>query len=728
MATGSGSNDDDQGTSARVLSELAAAHAPEGQGLVVCIEDVSREELGLVLRETVDGLCVAAVARCCRIDNAGVKPVIFRLNCIGGIKCTTRQDVEAALARSGKRIELMFSSRGEKSESNLDFSYECFDVDALVVLQSRVPTPHVCVTPKPRAATQKISLRKMTSYCRWLNSTGVWALDVSVRSIHEQLKDGLLLCRLMQKLVPGTTYERLHRKPRTRATKIANIEQALGVIWRSKRVNHSAIATACEIYEARPKDAVNRTISEVFQVYVMKDVRIRAKETLRWFERFVGPLTEIYSKHNFAGLWDAFADGTKLARVLDSLVDGSCLSSIMTKPQLVREIFGIFAKLDVPCFWTPEDWATFPDDDLALAQLDVIRHHFKHVSASARLLLGSAAREDKRFCSSLHINHSSNDNSPTRLPQHPVEGAQLREGEVVSEPPLQPCRDTGNRWFEGSKADMALEERALVQRLASLNMSGDPSSAVYRATNAEMKQREAERNLETYVRRETRAIGPLRTSLGGPTITFNNKRRNKLECGWVKSQATAVDRQLINVRRLCRSRTDEEGAAADSLEAKFTKYDSQYLPGSIASQQTQSQLHSRAHSTKGQDDRSKLGTHSALARLSERRRLPLVERNSERPFVFYVAEATAFDDEYAPKHRVLAWTEENGRHEGFVRLVDILQVTCSGANLLQFVLKPHRPRAVQNTKGLTQFAVRFEHASDCHMLHLAFSTLLEQPT
>lgn len=729
MPMGCGSDDEDQGTSVLAYSDLAAADAPERQGPAVCIEDVSREELGLVLRETVDGLCVAAVARCCRVDDAGVKPVTFRLDRIGGTKCRTREDVETALARSGKRIELMFSSRGEKSESNLDFSYDCFDVDSLVVLDPRVGTPHKGVIPKPRAAMQKVSLRKMMSYCRWLNSTGIWTLDLSVRNIHEQLKDGLLLCRLMQTLVQGTKYERLHRKPRTKATKIANLEQALGVIWRSKRVNHSAIATAYEIYEARPKDAINRTIAEVFQVYVMKDVRIRAKKTLHWFEGFVGPMTEVYSKHNFAGVWDAFADGTKLACVLDRFVDGSGLSS-MTKPQLVREVFAILAKLDVPCYWTPEDWATFPDDDLALAQLDVIRHRLKHAPSSATSILDTAA-SDESSSSSLRIDYSGDHNpSPTPLPLGPSEEAQIRETEQVSEAPLQRPLGAVYRWFERSKAAMAQKERTLVRRLALLRSSEDPSSADYRATLTEKKQQEAElrsekRNLEARVRRETCTTGPLRTRIGTSTGTFSNKRGNKLECGSVKSQASVVDRHLINVSQVSRAQTDGF-TAADCLQTQLSKNDLHCLQYSVASRQMRTQLHARTLSNEAQDDRCKSCTDAALAGLLERRRLPLVERNSERPFVFCVAEAAAFDNDYAPLDRALAWTAEDGRQEGFVRFVDLLQVTCPKPNLLLFLLKPYRPKAVQNTKGLTKFALRFEHASDCHMLHSAFATLLDQ--
>ncbi|KAH8062067.1 Calponin homology (CH) domain containing protein [Aureococcus anophagefferens] len=201
-------------------------------------------------------------------------------------------------------------------------------------------------------------------------------------------------CDGAERLVPGTTYSRLHHKPRSKAVCIANIEQALGVVWRSGRVNNSLVASAAQIYDCCEKkpDRANVLLREIFDVYVFRELKRKGARVLAWYDdvlaraNFGAALPEAAAKRPFAGLWDFFEDGAALGTVLKYFVGPKALAAGEEREGLssyevikkdLDDIFELLRSLDVPVLWTADDWATFPDDEFVLAQLDAVYERFR---------------------------------------------------------------------------------------------------------------------------------------------------------------------------------------------------------------------------------------------------------------------------------------------------------------------------------------------------------------
>ncbi|KAH8070054.1 Calponin homology (CH) domain containing protein [Aureococcus anophagefferens] len=251
------------------------------------------DELGVVVRE-VDGgrLVVAAVAR--SQAQTLVRPGWEIVEC-DGAEVRGRDDLEDALrdALPAGRATVGFERAPDRGDADLDFSYDCFDLDDLVCGAAHEPPPppppvgaelsgasgRVAATlaglkgaaapdgmiggytrselTKTKLRTPKVSVRKLAQYVRWIDASGVWPNPLTVDRVHGELRNGLLLCRLMQRLVPGTTYSRLHHKPRSKAVCIANIEQALGIY------------DCCE----KKPDRANVLLREIFDVYVFRELK-----------------------------------------------------------------------------------------------------------------------------------------------------------------------------------------------------------------------------------------------------------------------------------------------------------------------------------------------------------------------------------------------------------------------------------------------------------------------
>ncbi|EGB05090.1 hypothetical protein AURANDRAFT_66740 [Aureococcus anophagefferens] len=389
------------------------------------------DELGVVVRE-VDGgrLVVAAVARGSQAQTL-VRPGWEIVEC-DGAEVRGRDDLEDALrdALPAGRATVGFERAPDRGDADLDFSYDCFDLDDLVCGAAHEPPPppppvgaelsgasgRVAATlaglkgaaapdgmiggytrselTKTKLRTPKVSVRKLAQYVRWIDASGVWPNPLTVDRVHGELRNGLLLCRLMQRLVPGTTYSRLHHKPRSKAVCIANIEQALGVVWRSGRVNNSLVASAAQIYDCCEKkpDRANVLLREIFDVYVFRELKRKGARVLAWYDdvlaraNFGAALPEAAAKRPFAGLWDFFEDGAALGTVLKYFVGPKALAAGEEREGLssyevikkdLDDIFELLRSLDVPVLWTADDWATFPDDEFVLAQLDAVYERFR---------------------------------------------------------------------------------------------------------------------------------------------------------------------------------------------------------------------------------------------------------------------------------------------------------------------------------------------------------------
>ncbi|KAJ8600116.1 hypothetical protein CTAYLR_003478 [Chrysophaeum taylorii] len=628
---------------------------------------------GIVLREVEGlGLVVADGGE----NHHQLRPGAFRLSSAGGVACETREELGRALV--GLPLELVF---GKTAKSPDLFSYECFSIDALAAAANDSTSAAAAAAASAKEASRKqqqqpkVSLRKMMGYCRWLNATGVWERRIEVRTLYEELKNGLLLCRLMQHLVPGTRYERVYRKPRTRATAMFNIEQALGAIWRNGRVNNSVIATASDIYECRAK-AVNRTVAEIFQVYVMRDVRKRSDRTLRWFFDLAGRVDAS------DGIWDAFQDGTAIARIVDYFTG--------EKPSTLRALFETLRRLDVPTFWTAEDWANFPDDDLALAQLDAVRARFRDAPAArAPTVDGEVAFEvlpDPPDDASLPREKSDDEDDDDLA----TTKKKKKKPDVARQRGVARRRVAIAAWLERSRAAISEEEKRLALRFECLAVA-DPSRAGENL--AELRRREAElrnakRTLETRARAEEAALR-------------DDSRDLPVVVPPLRTTRTSRVHTPISAESVCTVQDDDDqddDVAWEYFRARLRARDRERAP--------------------------RLEPERRGCFLRDPRPLDLLDRNSKRRFTFELDEAAAVSADYPPTALVYKWTSPADEKGGFVCLEDISTISNPQPTVLQIDLRPRNPRAVKNSNGLHSIKLQAPSPADCAALRAALANII----
>ena len=138
---------------------------------------------------------------------------------------------------------------------------------------------------------------------------------LELATVQDEMSNGLLLCSIMKALVPKTVYVNLNRRPRARKPAIANIEQALSVIWRGGKVNNRRIPSAVEIYEKK-KQKILVMIGEIFEVYTMRKLRKNVvPQMLHWYDavlrQYGRPLDFDTATPPYNGLFAQFTSGVR---------------------------------------------------------------------------------------------------------------------------------------------------------------------------------------------------------------------------------------------------------------------------------------------------------------------------------------------------------------------------------------------------------------------------------
>ena len=163
-----------------------------------------------------------------------------------------------------------------------------------------------------------VSARKVQQYIRWIDSLRIWR---KISSLGDEFRNGLLLCRLMEKLAPEHVIKGRNRKPVSRTAAISNIEKGLQVVYRGG-VSHPNVPSADQIYRGE-SSKVASLVREVFEAFVMKRVRAQAGSTMRWvaatvahYDAYFPPLAPATCRYPYAGAWSRLRSGTLLACVL----------------------------------------------------------------------------------------------------------------------------------------------------------------------------------------------------------------------------------------------------------------------------------------------------------------------------------------------------------------------------------------------------------------------------
>ena len=230
----------------------------------------------------------------------------------------------------------------------------------------------------------KVTRQQLRFLTRWIDSLAVWE---PLTDLAAESSNGMLLCRVMQQLVPGTEYTGLTPRPLSRTPAVNNIEQALAVIWQ-RSVNSRNMPSAVEVYEGK-KERVASLYMEIWNLFGVKPVT-SAKNMEAMF-RFFNDVLSLYgrglSNHTMgvggpsekmfvASVQKDFSDGVSLfcllhyfcghdgsaARNLPAVDEGSIFWDCLDTQHMVQNltvVMDLMREARIPCIWTPNDLVHF---------------------------------------------------------------------------------------------------------------------------------------------------------------------------------------------------------------------------------------------------------------------------------------------------------------------------------------------------------------------------------
>ena len=242
----------------------------------------------------------------------------------------------------------------------------------------------------------KMTPRVLAQFIRWLDTLQVWPAPVT--DLYRELRSGVMLCRIVQVLVPDADFKGINRKPRTMRPAVNNIEKALSVIWQRGRPNARRMPTAEEIFEGR-SERIGWLIRELFQCFVMRPMRSKSRcsSMMMWYQEILSAygrqvsdrvLEAPYRGEAFGkALWKAFHDGVNLACIMHYFCgnkevegfSGVDLTLMYSEPKQTEQfesnvayVFELLSQLGVPLVWTVADFIAFPDESFLLWQIHAV--------------------------------------------------------------------------------------------------------------------------------------------------------------------------------------------------------------------------------------------------------------------------------------------------------------------------------------------------------------------
>ncbi|CAM9149832.1 unnamed protein product, partial [Ectocarpus fasciculatus] len=235
------------------------------------------------------------------------------------------------------------------------------------------------------------SVRRVKQLCKWVTSMHVWSSPITIQNLHSELCSGVLLCRIMQVVVPGTQFLHLNEKALSKKPALENLENGLGVIWRSKCVNNSRVPAAIDIFTGNASK-IAIMLQEVFEVYVQRPLYKIAPKMFNWYDSILRQYSrslprEIFTEGNLAGLWSHFQSGFAIFCILyhlhgnvtvgegasavriDSMRIYADPSNIVEFRSNITYIFSILAALNIEVIWDLQDWISYADTEFVVLQL-----------------------------------------------------------------------------------------------------------------------------------------------------------------------------------------------------------------------------------------------------------------------------------------------------------------------------------------------------------------------
>mmetsp|Transcript_110348 Transcript_110348/g.351756 ORF Transcript_110348/g.351756 Transcript_110348/m.351756 type:complete len:664 (-) Transcript_110348:83-2074(-) len=172
---------------------------------------------------------------------------------------------------------------------------------------------------------------------RWINylsSEYSVFKPITAETFFQDLRDGLVLCRVVQQLVPGADFSKgVCERPLAEKSCLGNLEKALTYVWRQgikaahmcpaeDFIKASQQQQKQQLDAARARKAVTRCMVELFTVLQMRqrDARARSREVVQRMQDLLLPMGRPLSPQTLAGevgaLQADFAGGTRVMALL----------------------------------------------------------------------------------------------------------------------------------------------------------------------------------------------------------------------------------------------------------------------------------------------------------------------------------------------------------------------------------------------------------------------------
>lgn len=119
---------------------------------------------------------------------------------------------------------------------------------------------------------------------RWINylcGEYLGWTPLTPENLVEDLKTGLVLCRVVERLVPNADFSKgINMRPKTKKTCVHNIDRALQVVWK-QGINSSQMCNAEDFYDGNVKK-VTKCLLAIFEVLQLRlrEIRLRAREVV----------------------------------------------------------------------------------------------------------------------------------------------------------------------------------------------------------------------------------------------------------------------------------------------------------------------------------------------------------------------------------------------------------------------------------------------------------------
>eukprot|EP00929_Paragymnodinium_shiwhaense_P051127 TRINITY_DN25750_c0_g1_i1.p1 TRINITY_DN25750_c0_g1~~TRINITY_DN25750_c0_g1_i1.p1 ORF type:complete len:858 (-),score=156.32 TRINITY_DN25750_c0_g1_i1:202-2775(-) len=178
---------------------------------------------------------------------------------------------------------------------------------------------------------QKVTSTKAAWECvpflvKWINYLcgGLGWTPLTVDRFFDDLRSGLVLCRIVERLVPSEDFSvGLNLRPKSQKPCIANIDRALTVVWK-QGVHASQMCTAADVYEGSVRKVVCCLV-EIFEVLQMRlrELRVKARENIHAMNTVLCRIGRGLSEQTLADpvgfsqqLLADFADGARIMALL----------------------------------------------------------------------------------------------------------------------------------------------------------------------------------------------------------------------------------------------------------------------------------------------------------------------------------------------------------------------------------------------------------------------------